>query len=86
VVVGAERPHRLPGYWFDSRRRYFVKQHGRAYARLADACWSLGFLTWRARRRLQRKPDTDPPHVLRDFWRHSAFIRGEPTCGIMPRL
>lgn len=86
LVVGAARPRRLPGYWFDSRRRYFVKQHGRAYALLADACWGLGFVTWRARRRLQHKVDSDPPHVLWDFWRHSAFVRGEPTCDSMPRL
>src|SRR5690606_32440824 len=27
----SERGRRRPGYWFDSRRHYFVKNHGRLY-------------------------------------------------------
>lgn len=68
---------RLPGYWFESRRRYFVKNHGRAYAAAADLFWMLGFSTWRLRRALQRKPDNDPPHMLYDFASHSALWKGE---------
>lgn len=60
---------RRPRYWFESRRRYFVKNHGRGYALLADAAWLAGFVLWRLRRRVQRKPDGDPPHMLRDFLR-----------------
>ncbi|MEX2081494.1 MAG: glycosyltransferase family 2 protein [Dehalococcoidia bacterium] len=34
-------------YWFESRRRYFLKHHGRAGLLLADACWALGrFPRW----------------------------------------
>lgn len=62
-------PMRRPRYWFDSRRRYFVKNHGRAYALCADIAWVLGFASWRVRRLLQGKPDTDPPHMLWDFLR-----------------
>ncbi len=69
-------PKRRPDYWFDSRRRYFVKSHGLIYAALADAAWALGFATYRLRQRLQRKPDTDPPKLLYDFLRHSVFFRG----------
>ena len=36
----------------------------------------MGFATWRLRRRLQRKPDTDPPHMLIDSIRHSVFFAG----------
>ena len=60
-------PRRMPTYWFASRRRYFTKNHGRFYTFCADAAWTIGFATWRLRRRLQRKPDLDPPHLLSDF-------------------
>lgn len=68
---------RRPRYWFESRRRYFVKNHGRAYALCADAAWLLGFALWRVRRMLQGKPDSDPPHMLWDFLRFR--VRPGPT-------
>jgi N-acetylglucosaminyl-diphospho-decaprenol L-rhamnosyltransferase len=58
---------RRPAYWFDSRRRYFLKNHGRLKTVLADLAWSLGFATFRVRQFLQRKPDSDPARLLRDF-------------------
>jgi GT2 family glycosyltransferase len=69
-----DRRRRMPAYWFDSRRRYYIKNHGRAYALAADLAWAGGYTLWRMRRVLQRKPDTDPPHLLRDFLR--SVIRG----------
>ncbi|MEB3282543.1 MAG: glycosyltransferase family 2 protein [Lyngbya sp.] len=65
---------RLPQYWFDSRRRYFIKNHGWMYAVVADTVWILGFACWRFRRIIQQKPDPDPPHFLSDFIRHSAWF------------
>lgn len=62
-------PVRRPRYWFESRHRYFVKNHGRAYALCTDVAWAMGFALWRVRRTVQRKPDTDPPHMLWDFLR-----------------
>ncbi len=67
---------RRPTYWFESRRRYFVKHHGPAYAMAADALWATGYLTWRIRRILQRKPNSDPPKLLRDFILNSVFAKG----------
>jgi GT2 family glycosyltransferase len=43
-----------PRCWFDSRRRYFVKNHGRLYALLADAAYATAFALWRVRRFVQR--------------------------------
>ncbi len=43
---------------------------------MADAAFILGFAAWRLRRRIQRKPDTDPPHMLFDSIRHSVFCTG----------
>lgn len=61
------KTRRLPRFWFDSRRHYFRKNHGAAYLRAADIAWAAGFSLWRVRAALQRKPDTHPPHLLRDF-------------------
>lgn len=68
-------PKRLPGYWFDSRQRYFHKNHGWFYTALADAAWFSGFVLWRWRRVIQRKPDKDPPKLLSDFLLNSVFLK-----------
>lgn len=60
-----------PGYWFDSRRYYFLKQGGARELMLANVAWLAGFGLWRVRRRIQGKPDRDPPQMLRDFLRHA---------------
>ncbi|MGB6167986.1 MAG: glycosyltransferase family 2 protein [Geitlerinemataceae cyanobacterium] len=67
-------PKRFPAYRLQSRRRYFVENYGWLYAATADALWIAGFSLWRVRRAIQRKPDTDPPHFLTDFIRHSALF------------
>ncbi|MEO1235998.1 MAG: glycosyltransferase family 2 protein [Planctomycetota bacterium] len=67
---------RRPAYWFESRKRYFVKNHGRLAAAAADAAFILGFALHRLRVKLTRRPDTDPEKLLSDFVRHSVFARG----------
>ena len=76
VTDTKRKPKRLPQYWFDSRRRYFLKNHGWLYAALADASWASGFALWRLRRVVQGKPDGDPPQILSDFLRNSVFFKG----------
>jgi GT2 family glycosyltransferase len=76
VTVRNQRPKRLPQYWFDSRRRYFIKNHGLFYTAIADAVWLVSFSLWRCRRVIQRKPDQDPPQLLQDFIRNSVFFKG----------
>jgi N-acetylglucosaminyl-diphospho-decaprenol L-rhamnosyltransferase len=68
-------PPRMPLYWFESRRRYFLKFHGAAYAALADLLWMVGFSLWRIRRWLFRKPDSDPPYFLWDFFCNSIWVK-----------
>lgn len=74
VVSGDKRRLRRPKYWFESRQRYFIKNHGLFYTAIADLAWGVGFATWRLRRWIQKKPDTDPVYMLRDFWRNSIFF------------
>jgi N-acetylglucosaminyl-diphospho-decaprenol L-rhamnosyltransferase len=67
---------RSPAYWHQARHRFFTKNYGALYAALADAAFISGYAIWRLRRRLQRKPDTDPPYMLIDSIRHSVFCAG----------
>ena len=76
VTVRGEVPKRLPQYVFDSRRRYFVKNHGFLYAAFTDVVWLLGYATWSVRRLIQRKPDTDPPGLFLDSLRNSVIFKG----------
>lgn len=66
---------RQPQYVFESRRHYFVKNHGWVYAALADLAWLTGFSVWRVRRLIQGKPDQDPPCLLWDSLRNSVFFK-----------
>jgi len=76
VTTRDNAPKRRPKYVFDSRHRYFTKNHGWRYAVLADLLWSVGFASWRVRRKLQRRQDADPPHMLWDSIRYGSLLRG----------
>jgi GT2 family glycosyltransferase len=67
---------RRPDYWFQARRRFYLNHHGPLYAALVDAAFIVGFAAWRLRRRIQRRPDLDPPRMLHDFIRNSVFVSG----------
>jgi len=67
---------RFPNYWFDSRRRFFVKNRGKAQAVLADLAFLGGYTTYRARSAIQRKPNNEPPHFWWDFFRNSTLVKG----------
>ncbi len=71
-----KKPRRYPKYWFDSRRRFYLKHHGKLRLLMADLAFLLGYTTFRIRRILQRKPDLDPPYFWLDFLRNSTLRRG----------
>ncbi len=66
---------RRPTYWFESRRRYFVKNHSWAYCAVADTVFILGMATRRLRRFLQRRKDDGPRQFFSDFVRNSVWFR-----------
>jgi N-acetylglucosaminyl-diphospho-decaprenol L-rhamnosyltransferase len=74
IVTGSVK--RRPAYWFQARRRFFLKSYGPAHAAAADAAFITGFAIWRLRRWIQRKPDTDPQRMLVDSIRNSVFLTG----------
>lgn len=76
VTDTKRKPKRRPTYWFDSRRRFFVKNYGWSYAVLTELAWTTGFAVWRMRQVIQRKPDDDPPNMLGDFILNSVLLKG----------
>jgi len=86
VTATNQAPKRLPQYWYDSRRRYFLKNHGWFYTALVDICWLSGYSFWRVRRVLQQKPDTDPPKMLQDIFRNSVFSKQGIPCQKLPSI
>lgn len=78
VTKVTERTHilkRLPGYWFESRRRYFAMSFGPVRAMLIDAVAlaanGLGVL----QRALLRRSQRSVPHFTRDLARSSILWR-----------
>lgn len=76
VTDTKRKAKRRPTYWFDSRRRFFVKNYGWSYAVLSELAWASGFAVWRLRQVIQRKPDDDPPNMLGDFILNSVLLKG----------
>jgi N-acetylglucosaminyl-diphospho-decaprenol L-rhamnosyltransferase len=74
-VTGADAEARpLPGYWYESRRRYFQKNHGLGYALAADAAAILGQAVGGLQRLARGKGQSKPllPQ-LRDFFNGSTL-------------
>ncbi len=76
VLAGSKR---RPPYWFESRRHYLRKNHGRLYAFVASVAWALGYVFRVLRRTVQRRSTQAPPHILGDFLRYSFFDRKPPA-------
>jgi GT2 family glycosyltransferase len=76
-VTDTRRPRqRRPAYWFESRRRYLLRNKGRAYTLACDILFMVGMILWKIRRVIQRKAEVDPPRILSDFFRHSVLVKG----------
>ncbi|QUJ75221.1 glycosyltransferase family 2 protein [Sulfitobacter albidus] len=70
--TGMKTAARMPRYWYDSRRHYFIKNHGRAYAACALLAHLAGGVIHRARCALPGARPQDPAHFLRDLIAHAA--------------
>ncbi len=64
-------PRRLPGYWFDSRRRYFAMAFGVRRAVLIDAAAVVAHSVGLLKRVALRRPSV--PHFIRDLIKHSIL-------------
>jgi len=77
-------PKRLPAYWFESRRRYFVQTRGLAYAWLTDAVAVLANGIGYAKRVLQGRADQAVPRFVRDLASHAFGAAKAPPA--VPRF
>lgn len=73
----------MPSFWYDSRRRYFEKNHGVGYRALADLARLAGESAFRARVRALRLDRPTKPRFIRDFIQHQ--LRSEANF-IMQKL
>jgi N-acetylglucosaminyl-diphospho-decaprenol L-rhamnosyltransferase len=64
---------RLPAYWFESRRRYFVVTYGMPYAIAVDVAALLAHGLGCIKRVLQRSTDRGVPYFIRDLLQHSVL-------------
>lgn len=71
VSTGMKTKRRMPAYWYDSRRHYFIKNHGRAYATLALLAHLAGGVLHRLRAGLAGRRPQDPSWFLRDLLAHA---------------
>jgi GT2 family glycosyltransferase len=83
--TGMKRWDRTPRYWFDSRRHYFTKTHGRLYALLATLALACGRLLYALRCVLSRRKRPGPPHFLRDLLWHELRASFHPRARHAPQ-
>lgn len=72
VSTGMKTKRRMPSYWYDSRRHYFIKNHGRVYAALALFAHLTGGVLHRLRTGLVGRKPQDPSWFLRDLITHAT--------------
>ena len=73
VTVRDAALKRLPSYWFESRRRYFIASSGTARSMAVDVVAGLAHGIGHLKRVAQRRTDRGIPHFLRDLAYHSAL-------------
>jgi hypothetical protein len=71
--AGREVERRMPGYWFESRRRFFLKHRGRLATLVADLAFAAGNLLWNLRRRVTGAPRKEPIGFWWDFVRFNLL-------------
>lgn len=73
VMEGRRPPKRLPGYWFESRRRYLAASLGVGAAMATDLLVLITYPVGYLKQRLLGRGRAMVPHYLRDVWRHSIL-------------
>lgn len=73
VIEGWREPKRLPGYWFESRRRYLATSLGVGAAMAADLLVLLAYPIGYLKQVLLGRKRAMVPHYLGDIWRHSIL-------------
>jgi GT2 family glycosyltransferase len=69
-MMDESRP--MPGYWFQARRRYFVKHHGLVYGAACDLAWICGYAVCATKSTLLRRRIDARPRMWRNFIGYSV--------------
>ena len=77
--IRGDRQESPPAYWFQARRRYFLKNHGLLYAILVDAALISGCVFGLFYGIIRRRPGARLLLLLKDSVRHSVFAAGLRT-------
>jgi N-acetylglucosaminyl-diphospho-decaprenol L-rhamnosyltransferase len=74
----SKKAPRRPQYWFDSRRRFFLKNYGVIKLVCCDLAFIMGYAIWLLRSKISNKTalTKEPPQFLRDFIKNSFLLRG----------
>ena len=76
-VTDTKSPRRRrPDYWFESRRRYLVRNLGTWRSVGCDLVRLVGLALWQLRCVIERRPNDDPPRLWFDTFRHSVIWKG----------
>lgn len=83
VTDHAKKAKRRAPYWFQSRRRYFLKHHGVPYAVVADVALATGTMLSILLNTLRGRASSHPDMFLRDLARESVLLNlsadGKPS-------
>ena len=71
VSTGMKTWKRMPGFWFDSRLRYFVKNHGAGYAAVATLAYTAGAMILKLRSLVDKRRTGPADRFLSDLLRHA---------------
>jgi len=63
------RSKRRGHYWFESRKRFFIKHYGIIYFVFTDILWAIGYFTWHIRKCLgfTKSINNDPLYYAKDL-------------------
>ncbi|NND00551.1 MAG: glycosyltransferase family 2 protein [Gammaproteobacteria bacterium] len=68
--TGMKKWKRIPDYWLDSRKHFFVKNYGSVYFIFATLVRIAGQLAWSIRVTVEKKDNPDPDRFTLDLIRH----------------
>jgi GT2 family glycosyltransferase len=74
-VANPQAPRkRVPKYWFEARRRFFLTNQGRVQTLLADVGWALAHVLYRVRMAVQGRQVSEPKWIFWDFVRYNFLM------------
>jgi N-acetylglucosaminyl-diphospho-decaprenol L-rhamnosyltransferase len=79
VTGKGQGKQRLPDYWFESRRRYFAKNHGLGYAVATDVARLVAHVAGELKEKLKPQGSPGVPRFTRDLFRHGFLHKSNWT-------